>query len=141
MLFDWGNLLLIQEDWAGAAEKFQEAYDYRRGAGRIEDATLSLAGLAYATCRQGLRETAFAHAEQLWQIWQASPEMAERADLKLYWRLGMVWDGLEDERANDLWQKAYLLLQERCEKIPDEHARKIFQEQVPAHRAILKVPV
>jgi DNA-binding SARP family transcriptional activator/predicted ATPase len=141
VLYEWGNLLLSQGDWANAADKFQEAYDYRQGAGRIENATPSLACLAYATYRQGLRETAAGHAEQLWQTWQESPDMAERADLILYWRLGIVWDGLEDERAHDLWQKARDLLHRRIETIPDERARKLFLEQVPAHRALLKVPI
>jgi tetratricopeptide (TPR) repeat protein len=139
VLYDWGNLLLSQAEWANAAQKFQEAYDYRQGSGRIENATSSLAGLAYATYQQGLRESAAGHAELLWQTWQESPDMAERADLKLYWRLGMVWDGLGDYRANELWEKAEVLLHERCEKIPDEAARKMFLEQVPAHRAILNV--
>jgi DNA-binding SARP family transcriptional activator/predicted ATPase len=139
--YDWGNILLNQGEWANAAVQFQKAYEYRQGSGRIENATPSLAGLAYATYQQGMTETAAAHAEQLWQTWQGSPEMADRADLKLYWRLGMVWDGLGDCRANDLWNQAHALLHERCEKIPDERARKMFLEQVPAHRAILKVPI
>jgi hypothetical protein len=67
--------------------------------------------------------------------------MAERADLKLYWLLGMVWDGLGDGRADNLWQKARALLHERCEKIPGEAARKMFLEQVPAHRAILNASI
>ncbi len=137
VLYDWGNLLLSQGDWAGAADKFQESFDFRQGAGRIENATPSLAGLAYATYQQGLRETGSAHAELLWQTWQESPDMAERADLKLYWRLGMVWEGLGDGRADDLWQTARALLNERCAKILDEAGRKMFLEQVPAHRAIL----
>ncbi len=51
----------------------------------------------------------------------------------------MVWDSLGDNRANNLWEKARVLLHERCEKIPDEGARKMFLEQVPAHRAVLEV--
>ena len=138
VLYDWGNLLLSQAEWANAADKFQEAFDFRQGRGRIENAIPSLAGLAYATYQQGLRETAVVHAEQLWQTWHESPDMAERADLKLYWMLGMVWDGLGDSRAQDLWQKARELLQKRREMIPDENGRTMFLEQVPAHRAILK---
>ncbi len=138
---DWGNVLLSQADWTNAALIFQKAYDYRQGAGRIENATSSLAGLAYATYQQGMTETAAAHAEHLWQTWQESPEMAERADLKIYWRLGMVWDGLGDSRAKNLWEKAHDLLQKRCELIPDENGRKMFLEQVPANRAILETPL
>jgi len=94
--------------------------------------------MAYAAYQQKKSAIAAAHAEQLWQLWQASPAWAERADLKLYWMLGVVWQGLEDSRANDLWKKAYALLCERSEKIPDENAQKLFLEQVPAHRAILQ---
>lgn len=82
---------------------------------------------------------AAAHAEQLWQTWQETPALAERADLKLYWMLGVVWEELGDNRANDVWKKAHALLRERSEKIPDEAARKMFLEQVPAHQAILEV--
>ncbi len=139
VLYHWGNALLSQSDWAQAEQKFQKANDLWQGSGQIEKGAQSLAGLAYVAYQQERLETAAAHAEQLWQTWQESPELAERANLKLYWRLGIVWDGLGDSRADDLWQKAYVLLQERCEKIPNERARKMFLEQVPAHRAILSV--
>jgi hypothetical protein len=49
----------------------------------------------------------------------------------------MVWDGLADSRAEELWQKAHALLHQRSEMIPDEQSRKMFLEQVPACRAIL----
>ncbi len=45
VLYDWGNVLLSQEDWAGAQQKFQEAYDLRQGLGRTEQALPALAGL------------------------------------------------------------------------------------------------
>ena len=141
VLYEWGNLLLSQGDWDNAVEKFQEAYDYRQGAGRTELAAPSLAGLAYATYHQGLHETGSALAEQLWQTWQESPEVAERADLKLYRRLGTIWEGLGDSRANEVWQKAHTLLQERSEKIPAGPARLRFLDQVPTNRAILLIPV
>jgi DNA-binding SARP family transcriptional activator/predicted ATPase len=139
VLYGWGDLFLSQQDWANAEQKYQDAYDLRHGSGRIEEASPALAGLAYVACQQEKLETATACAEQLWQTWQASPAMAERANLKLYWMLGMVWDGLGDSRANDLWKQAHALLLERSEKIPDEGLRKMFLEEVPAHRAILRV--
>ena len=106
------------------------------GAGQKEKGTSALAGLAYVSYEQGLAETAAAHAEQLWQTWQESVKWADRADLKLYWLLGLVWEGLGDSRAGDLWAKAEALLQERSEKISDETTRELFLTQVPAHREI-----
>jgi tetratricopeptide (TPR) repeat protein len=141
VLYDWGDVFLNQQDWVNAEQKYQEAYNLRHGSGRIEEALPALAGLAYVAYQQEKLETAAAQSEQLWQTWQASPAMAERANLKLYWMLGMVWDGLGDDRAPDLWEKAQALLFERSEKIPDKGARKTFLEQVPAHRAILKIPI
>ena len=137
VLYEWGNTLLSSEDWATAEQKYQGAYDLRQGSGRREQALPSLAGLAYVTFQQDRPKTAAAHAEQLWQTWQESPAMAGRAHLKLYWMLGVVWDGLGDSRAQDLWTMANALLQERCEKIPDERARKMFLEGVSVHRAIM----
>ena len=67
------------------------------------------------------------------------PGFAVRADLKVYLMLGLVWDGLGDDRANTLWEKAYTLLQKCCLTIPVEAARKMFLQNVPAHRAILAV--
>jgi tetratricopeptide (TPR) repeat protein len=139
VLYYWGLVLFGQSDWISAEQRFQEAYDLRRSAGQTELALPALAGLAYVACQQEKLEKAAAHAEQLWQTWQASPSMAERADLKLYWLLGKVWDGLGDSRTTDLWKKAHALLLERSGKIPDERLRKTFLEQVPAHRAILGV--
>lgn len=78
------------------------------------------------------------HAEQLWQTLQESPALSEGADLKLYWMLGIVWQGLGDSRADNLWEKARALLQQRSEKIEDIGARQMFLQNVPAHRAILK---
>lgn len=139
VLYDWGNVLLSQADWANAALRFQMAYDLRQGSGRTEQALPALAGLAYATYRQEKRIIAASHAEKLWQSWQASPAWAERANLKSYWLLGMVWQGLGDSRVNALWAEARALLHKRSEKIPDVGRRKMFLEQVPAHRAILAV--
>ncbi len=138
VLYAWGDVFLSRQEWVNAEQKYQEGYDLRHGAGRIEEALPALAGLAYVAYRQEKLETAAAHAEQLWLSWQGSPAWAERANLKLYWMLGMVWDGLGDSRAVELWNTARALLQKRCEKIPDEGARRMYLEQVPAHRAILK---
>ena len=139
VLYHWGSALLGQSDWEQAEQKFQQANDLWRGSGQIENANQSLAGLAYVAYRQGMREMAADFAERLWQTWQKSPEMADRANLKLYWMLGMVWTGLGDCRAPDLWKTAHALLQERCEKIPDEGRRKMFLEQIPAHRVIMAI--
>jgi tetratricopeptide (TPR) repeat protein len=141
VLYYWGLALLSQADWAQAGQKFQKAYELRQAAGQTELALPALVGLAYTAYQQEMPAAAAEHAERLWQTWQASPAMAERANLKLYWMLGMVWDGLGDSRANDLWEKAHALLHKRSEKIPDEDVRKMFLEQVPAHMAILKVRI
>ena len=109
----------------------------RQGSDRTRQALPPLAGLAYTTFQQNRLEAAAAYAEQLWQTWLNAPVIADRANLKLYWMLGTVWDGLGDSRAQELWKKANALLQDRCEKIPDMQGRKMFMEQVPAHRAIL----
>ena len=141
VLYYWGNVLLSQQDWANAEQKFQKSYDLRHGSGRTEEALPALAGLAYVAYQQKMPTIAAAHAEQLWQTWQKAPAMAERANLKLYWMLGVVWDGVGDKRASSLWEKSHALLLERSEKIPDEGVRKMFLEQVPAHRAILDIPI
>jgi len=138
VLYHWGIILLSQADWAQAEQKFQKAYDLWQGAGQTESSMQSLAGLAYVAYQQELPTTAAAHAEKLWQTWQEKPALAERADLKVYWMLGMVWQGLGDSRAKALWKKAHALLQERSKKIPDVAALQMFLEQVPAHKAILK---
>ncbi len=137
VLYAWGNVLLNQEDLAGAEEKFQKAYDLRQGSGRTEQALPSLAGMAYAAYKQDKAERASVLAEQLWASLQASPAVAERAVMKVYWLLILVWDGLGDGRANDLQIKARNLLQTRSEKIDDEQGRKQFLEQVMVNRAIM----
>jgi len=141
VLYYWGNVLLSQRDWANASNKYQEAYDLWLGAEQNEQALPALAGLAYVAYQQEMPETAAARAEQLWLAWQESPAWAERARLELFWKLGVVWDGLGDERANNLWKQAQALLYKRCEKIPEGPARKMYLEQVPSHRAILKTPI
>jgi hypothetical protein len=131
-------VLVSQEDWKGAEQKFQSAYDLWHGRGNLEYALLALAGLAFATYQQEEKITAAAHAEQLWQTLQESSEWAERANLKLYWMLGMVWQGLNDSRDDSVWEKAQTLLRERSEKIDDVEARQMFLQNISAHRAILE---
>ncbi|MEJ2750413.1 MAG: tetratricopeptide repeat protein, partial [Anaerolineae bacterium] len=137
VLYHWGIALLNQTDWAAAEAKFQRAYDLWQEKGKTENALSALAGLAYVAYQQEDGVTAVTHAENLWQAWQKKPIWAERANLKLYWQLGTVWDGSGDSRANDLWPKAHALLRQRSQKIPDAEARKKFLEQVPVHQAIL----
>ena len=139
VLYDWGNVMVSQEDWKSAELKFQSAYDIWHERGQTENAMLALAGLAYVACQQEMPTTAAAHAEQLWQTLQESPAFGERADLKVYWRLGMVWQGLADNRAELLWEEARALLQQRSEKIEDDGARQMFLQNVPVHRAILEI--
>ena len=73
VLYDWGNLLVSQEDWKGAEQKFQRAYDIWHGRGNLEYALLALAGLAYAAYQQESKNAAASHAEHLWQTLQESP--------------------------------------------------------------------
>jgi DNA-binding SARP family transcriptional activator/predicted ATPase len=138
VVYHWGNVLLGQADWAQAGQKFQQAYDLWQGQDQTQNTMLALAGLAYAAYQQEKPACAAAHAEQLWQALQASPAWAERADLNLYWMIGMVWQGLGDNRADDVWKEARALLQQRSEKIEDEEARHRYLQDVPVHRAILK---
>jgi len=138
VLYHWGNLLLSQADWGGAGKKFQAAYDLWNKSGKAEQSTQALAGLAYVAYQQEKVTTAASHAEHLWQSWQESPARAERANLKLYWMLGLVWQGLKDRRFEIVREKSKALLRERSEKIEDEVARRMFLENVTVHRAILE---
>ncbi len=135
--YDWGNVLVTLEDWKIAEQKFQGAYDLWGERGKTEDALLAVAGLAYVAYQQQDMTTAASHAEHLWQAWQDHPEWAERANLKLYWMLGVVWQGLGDNRADSLWKQARALLKERSQKIEDDQARQMFLQNVSTHRAIL----
>ena len=138
VLYHWGNLLLSQEAWAEAEKKFQEAYNLWDKRGKTENSMQALAGLAYAAYQQDIPKTAIAHAENLWQAWQESPAWAERANLKLYWMLELVWQGLGDSRFKIAREKAKALLRERREKIEDGEARQMFLQNVPVHRAIME---
>ena len=138
VLYHWGNLSLSQTDWEGAEKKFQEAYDLWCKRGKTENSMKALAGLAYVAYQQGNVKTAASHAEHLWQVWQDHPEWAERANLKLYWMLGIVWQGLKDKRFKTVREKAKTLLRERSQKIEDEEARRMFLENVTVHRAIME---
>jgi tetratricopeptide (TPR) repeat protein len=135
-LFDWGNVLLAQGEWAAATDKYQQVVDAYLAVEQTEQATPALGGLALAAFEQGQVEQAAVFAEQVWQVWQDNPAIAQRADLRLYRRIGTVWDGLQDRRSAELWQTAYNLLEERTQHISDANLRELFRRQVPAHRAI-----
>jgi len=82
--------------------------------------------------------TAASHAEHLWQFWQESPAWAERANLKLHWMLGVVWQGLKDSRFMIVREKAKSLLKQPSEKNEDDVTRQMFLENVSVHRVILE---
>ena len=138
VLYHWGNLLLSQKNWAKAEKKFQEAYDLWDKRGKTADSMKALAGLAYAAYQQKSSSSASAYADRLWQALQDSPARAERANLILYWMLGLVWQGLGDSRFKIAREKAKTLLRERSEKIEDDEARQMFLQNMTVHRAILE---
>ena len=131
VLYYWGNLSITQKDWAEAEKKYQEVYDLWNKRGKTENVMQALAGLAYAAYQQEKVTTAASHAEHLWETLQESAIRAERANLKLYWMLGMVWQGLEDSRFEIVREKSQTLLRERSEKIPDDTARQMFLQNIP----------
>jgi len=138
VLYYWGNLSITQKDWAKAEKKFQAAYDLWTKRGKTENVMQALAGLAYAAYQQKETTTATSHAEHLWETLQESATRAERANLKLYWMLGKVWECLKDSRFKIVQEKAKTLLRERSEKIPDDTARQMFLQNIAVHRAILE---
>ncbi|GAB4526015.1 MAG: hypothetical protein Fur0018_11040 [Anaerolineales bacterium] len=133
-----GDILLAQQNWAQAAEAYQQAITLRLTMGHQGLLLESQSGLAAALLKQGARDKAGELARQVVQA-LSSPTALEGATdpLRVYLRLMMVFKALDAPLANTLLQRAVEEIERRSAQISTVEDRERFRQAVPEHRTLL----
>ncbi|MGB0930441.1 MAG: tetratricopeptide repeat protein [Chitinophagales bacterium] len=119
-----------------AETAYQSALELRKkGKSRLEP----LAGLALAALAQKKSEQALQHATTIFDFAENTDEVSSTPDiLKAYLHCYQILLQQQDERANDILNKAYLLLQNAISKIPDEKMAYSFLNNVEVNKQIME---
>jgi tetratricopeptide (TPR) repeat protein len=125
---------LGRSDEAEAA--YQSALNQRRSLGQPHLATEPLAGLARAALAGGDINGALRHAEEILAHLDYATLDGAYEPLRVYLTCYQTLNQAHDPRAANILEAAYTMLQARAAKIPDEAARRMFFENVPAHRDV-----
>ncbi|HNT74343.1 MAG TPA: tetratricopeptide repeat protein [Anaerolineae bacterium] len=123
---------------AEAAARYTQVLPLLEELGQTGRALEARGGLAHVALVQGHRPAAQAQAEHIWQAVQAGREDAFDNVLDLYAACIRVFAAVGDARLPAAVQQAHALLQAHAAKIQDESLRRLFLENIPAHREILR---
>jgi hypothetical protein len=96
------------------------------------------AGLARAAVAQGDLATALAHvSEILAYLAEGGGLQGTWEPLRIYLTCYQVLQLAGDQKADEILETAFNLLEELASRIPDQAYRSLFLEKVPWHREIL----
>lgn len=132
-----GDAQVALQDFSGAADAYQKALDFAQQAEGVAPLIASLAGLASVSLAQGSLPQASGQVERILDVLSDGGLTGFEEPIKVYLACYQVLASVRDGRAAELLQEGHQLLQVRTAKIPDERLRRLFLENVPAHRAFL----
>jgi predicted ATPase len=125
------------ERLAEATDAYRQALDLRRELGQHNLATEPLAGLARVSLAQGNLVQAQAHVEGILSYLESNTLEGTDEPFRVYLTCHQVLQANQDPRAQNILDTAYALLQEQAAQFPDEETRRVYLENVPAHREIV----
>jgi tetratricopeptide (TPR) repeat protein len=121
-----------------AAENYRQCLAMRRERGQHHLAVEPLAGLARVARAQGDRAAALAHVEEILDCVEEHPALYGTLEpLRIYLTCYRILQANGDGRAGKTLDAAFRLLQERAATIEDQHLRRSYLENVPAHREVV----
>jgi tetratricopeptide (TPR) repeat protein len=120
-----------------AVAMYREALDIRNELGQPNLATESLAGLARVALAQDDLVEALGYVETLLAYLEGGTPDGTDEPLRVYLTCYRALEAVHDPRAEPILTAAYMLMQERAAKIPDEPTRRMFLEDVPYHRELV----
>lgn len=140
-----GSIYIREKRYEDAREAFQQALDLRLAEGNERLAIVSRCGLARTALEQGDLPKAMEQTNiilQFLNIYTSQGNVGHPMDGvpqpgKIYLNCYHVLSAAEDQRAADMLQQAYDLIQERANLIPDLGLRLLYLENLPIHRQIL----
>jgi tetratricopeptide (TPR) repeat protein len=136
ILTDLGNALLGLGQPAEAATTFQQAVALRQELEQPPLVVESQAGLARVALAQGNLAEAHSHIEMILDYLKTKTLDGTEEPLQIYLTCYRVLQATQDDRARDILNLAYALLQEQAAKVSDEAVRRSFLENVTEHRQI-----
>jgi tetratricopeptide (TPR) repeat protein len=127
----------------GLAKEAEETYTASLAIRRELDqpvlALEPLAGLALAALAQGRPTESLQHVETIMaHLKQGSLEGTDEP-VRIYLACYRCLLATEDPRAGEVLENCYRFLQDRASKIQDETARRLFLENIPAHRELMRI--
>jgi len=121
-----------------AAVAYEQAVALRHELGQHNLAIESLAGLARVTLAQGDTALARAHVEEILSYLEHDTPDGTGEPLRVYLTCYRVLQTGGDPRAAHVLKTACDLLQAQAAQIPDADVRRVFLENVAAHREIMQ---
>ena len=132
-----GHLSAATQKWDEAEADYREALALRLALGQPQCLPELQAGLAWIAVQQSKVDQAQAHLDSMIQYLETNPALAGAVEpLRILLICYNTLKALADERAMEILEKAYRLLQEQAARIADETLRRSFLHHVPAHQAI-----
>ena len=133
-----GNILLDTGQPDLAADAYQQAVDVRREIDDFSVVNESLAGLARVALARGNRAQAQAWVDAILEYLSANTLGGAEEPIRIYLTCYHVLQSNHDPRAAASLEQAHALLQEQAARITDEARRRVFLENIPLHRAVVK---
>jgi adenylate cyclase len=122
---------------AEATDAYHQALTLRQEMDQPNLAMEPLAGLARVHLAQGDLAQAQAHVEEILSYLESHALDDAEEPFRVYLTCYRILDANQDPRAQETLSVAYNLLQEQASKIGDKDTRRLFLENVPAHREIM----
>jgi len=135
-----GDVLVAMGDLSGGGNAYQDALSLHEQLRRPDrEANEPLAGLARIALEQGDVDQAQRHVEEILRLLKATSgtDAFEVEPFAVYLTCYRILQASGDPRAGDILAEAHALLQERAAKISDEEERRVYLEDVVAHREIV----
>lgn len=121
-----------------AAERYRQALTLRQELGQFHFAREILAGLSRTNLAQGNLAQAQAFVAELLPQLEIEQLYGAREPFRIYLTCYRVLQANHDPRAGEVLATAHRLLQERAAEIVDERLQRLYLENVPAHRDIVR---
>ncbi len=132
-----GHLCAADRKWNEARAYYREALVLRQALGQPQCLPELHAGLAWIAAQQSEVEQAKAHLDSIIRDLETNRTLAGAVEpLRILFTCYNSLKALADDRAREILERAYRLLQEQAARIADEPLRHSFLHNVPAHQAI-----
>lgn len=122
-----------------ATASYRQALMLRRKTGQPHLAREVLAGLIRVALAQSHLAQAQAYAAELLPQLEITFLYGTREPFRVYLTCYQVLHAGQDPRAGEVLTRAYRLLHQRAAEVADERLRRLYLEQVPAHREIAQL--